>query len=386
MKPLKKSVLSLFLLFVAVFSLTACTVNPVVEEDLIVPEIQGLPADLTFNVEVGDIFNPTENVYAFDPIDGDVTEQMFVLGVDQLALQSNGTLTKSGEYLLTYVVINSSGRKAETEVTVVVTSFFEELANYEVGEYNLVWSDEFDYVGSPDPTKWNRVVGGSGFGNNEIQYYTDRDENSYVDNGFLTISLLNETYGNRNFTSAKLTTHNLESWTYGKMEISAKLPSGLGTWPAIWMMPENSVYGGWPRSGEIDIMEHVGYKPNVTHGTVHTYDYNGQIGTQRGGDLAVPTAMSEFHVYSIEWLPNKIIWAVDGEEFYTYRFEVDGYSTLTEDDYWRIWPYDDDFYLILNVAFGGNWGGAAGIDYDLQSAEMVIDYVRVYEATGLSEE
>ncbi len=384
MKAPKNKFMALIVLFVAMFSLAACD-EPVVDGTTYTPDIQGLPEDMTYTLKTRDTFDPLAGVFAFDPLDGDITDQLFVLGTEALELTSSGEITKSGTYTLTYTVINSSGKKAEEKVTVVITDFFELLADYEVGEYSLVWSEEFDYTGLPDSSNWNIVTGGSGFGNNEIQYYTDRTDNLYVDGEYLTITLLKEDYNTRNYTSGKITTAGNESWMYGKIEMSAKIPTGLGTWPAFWMMPEESVYGGWPRSGEIDIMEHVGYDQNRIYGTIHTDDYNGVRGTQRGGNTTIETASTEFHTYSIEWLPDKIVWSVDGEVFNTYKFQIDAYTTLTEEEYWQIWPFDQEFYVILNLAFGGNWGGAQGIDETLTSAEFVIDYVRVYQASGLQD-
>ena len=142
-------------------------------------------------------------------------------------------------------------------------------------EYELVWSDEFDYTGLPNSEKWSYDVGGSGWGNNELQYYTEnRTENARVENGNLIIEARKESYGGNNYTSARLITKSQGDWLYGKIEVRAKLPGGRGAWPAIWMLPTDWAYGGWPSSGEIDIMEYVGYDPGVVHGTVHTESYN----------------------------------------------------------------------------------------------------------------
>ncbi|QMS84438.1 family 16 glycosylhydrolase [Candidatus Xianfuyuplasma coldseepsis] len=371
------------LVVVLITILAACN-NATVNPDTIVPEFQGTSDELT--LWVGDVFDPYAGVFAFDPKDGNITDQMVILGLGDFPLSTSNKITASGTYTLTYKVVNSSGKTAEHDLVVTVRSFFEELGDYEIGEYELVFSDEFDYTGSPDSSKWNFQTGGWGFGNNEIQYYTDRLDNAFVEDGVLTIRLLKEVYSNRYYTSAKIWTRDIAAWTYGKIEVRAQLPEGKGTWPAIWMMPQDSVYGGWPNSGEIDIMEYVGYQPNVVHGTIHTDAHNGQDGTQIGRSLTVETAEEEFHVYTLEWLPDKLIWSVDGEEFFTYRFIVDSFDNITEDQYYTIWPYNQDFYLILNFAFGGNWGGAQGIDETIEQADFLIDYVRVYEATGLQDE
>ena len=235
----------------------------------------------------------------------------------------------------------------------------------------LVWADEFDYTGLPDDTKWSCEVGGGGWGNNELEYYTDkRLENARVADGVLTIEARKEPFGGRQYTSARMVSRQKGDWLYGRIEVRAKLPSGRGTWPAIWMMPTESAYGGWPNSGEIDIMEHVGYNPNVVHATIHTDYYNGAEGTQQGSSLTVPDAFTAFHVYAVEWTPAKLEFYIDNTKYFTY------YSTT---DY-RSWPFNKQFYLIMNIAVGGNWGGAQGVDDAVFPARMEIDYVRVYQS------
>lgn len=246
-------------------------------------------------------------------------------------------------------------------------------------DYRLVWSDEFDYEGSPDETKWDYNVGGSGWGNNELQYYTNQD-NAWVEDGKLIIELRKEEMNGNDYTSARMVTKGKGDWTYGKIEVCAKVPSGLGTWPAIWMMPSDSEYGNWPASGEIDIMEHVGYDQGTIHSTIHTDAYNHNKNTQKGGSLSVPDCSEEFHVYLLEWLPDKMIFSVDGEEIFTYRP-----TDYTANPTYSQWPFDKSMYLILNVAFGGNWGGSRGIDEELESARMEVDYVRVYQSTQISD-
>ncbi|MDX1585290.1 MAG: glycoside hydrolase family 16 protein [Balneolaceae bacterium] len=242
--------------------------------------------------------------------------------------------------------------------------------------YELVWSDEFDYSGLPDSSKWTYDVGDGcpdvcGWGNNERQYYTeDRLKNARVENGNLIIEAHKESFGNKEYTSARLLTRDRDAWKYGRFEIRAKLPSGIGTWPAIWMLPEEWVYGGWPESGEIDIMEHVGHEPNRVYATVHTEAFNHVQGTQDTDTLRVPDAEQEFHLYALEWTPEHISWSVDGRQYSTFR---NRHATYKE------WPFDQPFHLILNIAVGGNWGGSQGIDDTIWPQRMVIDYVRVYQ-------
>ena len=235
--------------------------------------------------------------------------------------------------------------------------------------YSLVWFDEFEKDGPPDKTKWGYDQGGHGWGNNELQFYTDRAENARIANGNLIIEAKKETYSGRNYTSARLLTKNKAQWTFGKFEIKAKLPSGKGTWPAIWLLAATDPLN-WPDDGELDIMEEVGFNPNVIHGTVHNKLYNGANGLQKGGTITIPDAQTAFHVYSIEWTPSTIIWSVDDKNYFTY----DRASYPAE-----AWPYDKDFFLILNIAVGGNWGGKEGIDDSIFPQQLLIDYVRVYQ-------
>jgi beta-glucanase (GH16 family) len=239
----------------------------------------------------------------------------------------------------------------------------------EIPGYTLVWNDEFDQK-NIDLTKWEHEVNGDGGGNNELQYYTALPTNSYLQNGYLVIKAIQENYLNRSFTSARIRSKNKGDWLYGRIEASAKVPTGKGTWPAIWMLSTDWEYGGWPESGEIDIMEHVGYDPNVVHGSIHTKAYNHTIGTQKSAKLPIPTATTEFHKYSIEWFSDRIDFYIDSIKYLTFNNENKG---------WAYWPFDKRFHIILNLAVGGNWGGAQGIDPSAFPAKMEIDYVRVYK-------
>lgn len=234
----------------------------------------------------------------------------------------------------------------------------------------LVWSDEFDYEGFPQQDKWHYDTGGHGWGNNELQYYTEKDpDNVKVENGHLIITARKENYQGNAYTSCKLTTQGKADWQYGRFEIRAKLPSGKGTWPAIWMLPHVEKLD-WPRDGEIDIMEHVGFDPGRVHGTVHTEAYNHTKGTQKGGQIMVADAQETFHEYAIEWTPEKIDWFLDDQKYHTFENERTGQAA---------WPFDKPFYLILNLAVGGNWGGAQGVDENIWPQSMEVDYVRVYK-------
>jgi beta-glucanase (GH16 family) len=232
------------------------------------------------------------------------------------------------------------------------------------------WKDEFEYTGLPDPAKWGYDVGGHGWGNNELQYYTEeREENARVEDGKLVITAIRENIQGREYSSARIVSRGKGDFLYGRFEIRAKLPAGRGTWPAIWMLPTDWEYGNWPSSGEIDIMEHVGYDPNNVLMSVHTEAYNHMIGTQKSGGKNVPTAIDSFHVYRIDWTPYAIRGFIDGEQIFTFVNEGKGYKT---------WPFDKKFHLLMNLAVGGNWGGAQGIDETIFPARFEIDYVRVY--------
>lgn len=238
----------------------------------------------------------------------------------------------------------------------------------------LVWSDEFDYTGLPAASKWTCEEGGNGWGNNELQYYTmNRTQNARVENGVLIIEALKESYSGRDYTSARLVSTNKGDWLYGRIEARAKVPGGKGTWPAIWLLPTDWAYGNWPSSGEIDIMEHVGYDPTHIFGTAHTAVYNSPMGTQKGSSVTGSDWETAFHVYAIEWSPTRIDFIVDDTKYYTFNNEGG----------WQKWPFDQRFHCILNLAIGGSWGGAQGVDPSIFPKRMEIDYVRVYQTADL---
>jgi len=242
--------------------------------------------------------------------------------------------------------------------------------------YHMIWQDEFDGQGHPDSSRWNYETGGDGWGNNELQYYTERRlKNARLENGRLIIEAHKEYYQGNDYTSARLTTRNKGDWAYGRIEARAQLPAGRGTWPAIWMLPTQWIYGdgSWPDNGEIDIMEHVGYDEGVIHGTIHTDAYNHMIGTQRGGSTEVSDATEAFHEYAIEWTPAEIRWYVDDRRYFTFENQEEG---------WEKWPFDHPFHLLMNIAIGGDWGGAQGVDDGIFPVQMQVDYVRVYQTAG----
>ena len=234
--------------------------------------------------------------------------------------------------------------------------------------WELVWADEFDYQGVPDPARWTYEEGF--IRNNEKQFYTRRPENARVENGTLVIEARKEKFQNAEYTSASVTTSGKASWRYGRIEVRAKLPSGRGMWPAIWTLGTNIKQVGWPECGEIDIMENVGFDPDTIHGNVHTKAFNHVMGTNKGARIHVPNPHQDFHVYAVEWFPNRIDFFVDGRMYFT--FENTGGGTAE-------WPFNQEQYLILNTAIGGAWGGQRGIDDSVFPQRFLIDYVRVYK-------
>lgn len=231
------------------------------------------------------------------------------------------------------------------------------------------WQDEFDYRGRPDPAKWDYDLGAGGWGNHELQDYTDRIDNASVAGGVLTIEAKREERGGMHYTSARLVSKGKGDFLYGRFEARAKLPAGRGTWPAVWMLPTDWHYGDWPRSGEIDIMEHVGFDPDRIHASVHTQAYNHVAGTQKTAIRAIDGATTGFHLYRVDWTPDAIRGYVDNALVLEFPNEGSGPDA---------WPFDQRFHLLLNIAVGGDWGGQQGVDDDAFPAQMQVDYVRVY--------
>ena len=244
----------------------------------------------------------------------------------------------------------------------------------------LVWFDEFDGAGIDDE-KWNKLLWRPGWVNNESQAYTDRDTNLFIRDGKLVIrGLIEPGYAGTDysgtdyvadFTSGRVNTAGLASWTYGKFDIRAKLPKGNGSWPAIWMLGSNISTVGWPHCGEIDIMEHVGHDDGNIHASIHTTDFNHMIGTQKSGQVIVPTATDSFHVYSLEWDSTYIRYLVNDDPYFFIYNDSNGDENK--------WPFNNPHYIILNLAIGGDWGGAQGIDNSAFPMEMEVDFIQVFK-------
>lgn len=259
----------------------------------------------------------------------------------------------AGTYTVNVIAKSSTGQTASksTQITVAVAQ-------------SLVFSDEFDANGAPDPSKWGYDIGtgSGGWGNNELQYYTNRLDNAFVSNGTLKIKVIKENFSGSAYTSARILTQNKFSFKYGKVEVKAKLPVGVGTWPAIWMLGSNITTVSWPACGEIDIMEHKGSQLNRIYGTVHHPARFG--GNADGGTRDITNATTEFHIYTMEWNATSIKFSVDGNVFHT----VANTSSL---------PFNQNFFLIMNLAMGGTFGGA--VESGFNNATMEIDYIRVYQ-------
>jgi beta-glucanase (GH16 family) len=250
--------------------------------------------------------------------------------------------------------------------------------------YKLVWADEFDKDGLPNPNNWGYDVSRNfqGWYNREQQYYSlARPENTRVEGGRLIIESRVEElkqandWGGQPYTSGRLTGAGKQSWVYGAFEVRAKLACGRGLWPAIWLLP-TSTNLPWPASGEIDIMEHVGHDEGVVHGTIHTGRYNHVSKTQKAGTVNLPSVCDQFHRYQLLWTNKALTFAIDDQAYF--RFVNDGEGENAT------WPFDRRMHLILNTAIGGNWGGLKGIDEAKFPAKFEIDYVRVYQAPAAS--
>ena len=234
------------------------------------------------------------------------------------------------------------------------------------------WADEFDVNGLPNNQIWGYDVGGGGWGNNELQNYTSNDlDNAKVENGKLIVTAIKEVSGTRQYSSARLVTKGKKEMKYGRLEIKAKIPAGLGSWPALWMLASQTTYGTtyWPDQGEIDIMEHVGYDPSIIHASVHTNIFNHVLGTQKTAKTTLPTFNSEFHIYRMDWTPDEIKVFIDDREIFAFKRQ----GVL-----WQEWPFNQPQHLLVNIAVGGNWGGLKGIDDNIFPISMELDYVRYY--------
>lgn len=310
------------------------------------------------NLEVTATVNPDEsgNV-SFVATANNAVSYDFDFGNNSFVTTATGITSikysATGIYSVVVVAKSSDGKSVSKTIQVNVTI-----------KLNLVWSDEFNTDGAPDPAKWNYDIGTgtNGWGNNELQFYTSRSNNVFISNGTLKIVSKKEDFNGSPYTSARMLTQNKYSFKYGKVELFAKLPAGGGTWPAVWMLGNNITTVNWPACGEIDIMEHVGNQLNKVFGTLH---YPARFGGNAiGGSVVIPTATTEFNKYTMEWTTSAIKFFVNDNLFFTFSNN----NTL---------PFNQNFFLIMNVAMGGNFGGA--VDPAFTTGTLEVDYIRVYQ-------
>ncbi len=338
--------------------------------------ITASPATLAFSAEGG---SDVVSVTATDEWDA-VTSETW------LSLAKEGTLTTEGK--VTVTAAPNSTRSARTATLTLMSG--KARSTVEISQagkepepvdptitvpegYELVWHDEFDGT-SLNTGDWRHEVQGPGWVNNELQTYVngsyDGKRVTEVADGILTIRCFAHA---GKIYSGRIYARESEGWRYGIIEARIKLPTGRGTWPAFWMMPVNNDFASnpWPRCGEIDIMEEVGYNPEYTSSSIHCESYNHVMGTQRTAERLTKGAQTDFHIYRLEWTPEAIRTYVDGTRLLS--FDNDGKGNVST------WPFNRPFYVILNLAWGGDWGGAQGVDESCLPAEMQVDYVRVFQ-------
>ncbi len=297
---------------------------------------------------------------------------------EQEIVCGEGTILVEGECITTGVKhpgFEEEISESDTELLDFVdgSSCEVEITSYGVNDYSLVWEDEFSTNGELDNTKWEYMLGtGSNYGlykwgNEEEQVYTKNLDNVEVKDGLLRITAKTTLTG---YNSGRVRTKNKGDWQYGVIEVCAKIPDTLGTWPAIWMLPTDSPYGGWPYSGEIDIMEAVGFESNRVHFNIHTENDNWGTSRSIGSYSSISAISTTFHAYAIKWTETEIGFYVDGDLQFTYTPQ--SYDSA-------YWPFDTEFHLLLNIAVGGKWGGQRGIEDGTWEDHMYVDYVRVYQ-------
>lgn len=310
------------------------------------------PTDLSINATVsadnsGNVaFTASAtNAVTYDYDFGDGTFQTVLSGVVTYKYLASGTYSVN-------VIAKSAGGKTLSKSTSVIVTVTQ----------TQIWADEFNTPGAPDPSKWvyDTGTGDNGWGNSELEYYTNRSDNVIVSDGTLKITAKKENFGGSAYTSARMLTKGKFSFKYGKLEIKAKLPAGGGTWPAIWTLGDDFATNPWPACGEMDIMEHKGNDLNKIFGTFHYPGHSG--GNGNGKTVVIENATTQFHVYALDWSPSTIKMSVDGNVYFTFANS----SAV---------PFNHNFFIILNVAMGGTFGGS--VDPAFTSGTMEIDYIRL---------
>ncbi|MFP5040659.1 family 16 glycosylhydrolase [Parasediminibacterium sp. JCM 36343] len=316
-----------------------------------------LPANL---VVYANVTNDSTGNVTFNASADNAVSYKYYFGNGDSAVVASGnanyqyTTAGANLYTVTVIATSSTGQAIQKTVQVNVT-----VRN---GSEKVVWSDEFNTDGAPDSSKWGYDLGGGGWGNSELEYYTNSSSNASVQNGYLKITAIKQSFNGSAYTSARLLTKNKFKTTYGRVEVRAKLPSALGTWPAIWMLGSNIDVVPWPGCGEIDIMEQKGNELNKIYGTLHYPGHSGGGGV--GTTTTIANSSTDFHVYSLDWSPSTLKLYVDKQLFFS--FANNGTT-----------PFNKDFFFILNLAMGGTFGGT--VDPNFTSDAMLVDYIRVYK-------
>lgn len=340
------------------------------------------PAELKFSINLSE---DSEGLLTINATAQNTSKYQFLLGEEEALVEENTSgnfryvFEQSGTYLIQIRAYGESGRyiKEETQIEVLLAGDAINLQDgYFTPEqyegYSLVWNDEFN-DNEINPADWTFEIGDGcpdicGWGNNELQYY--RKENAWEKDSVLTIEARKENFGGKSYTSTRMITQQKQSFQYGRIDIRALLPQGQGIWPALWMLGEDITSVGWPKCGEIDIMEMVGGegKDNTVHGTVH-YDISGDH-VYHGGHKTLTSGIyaDKYHVFSILWDENSITWYVDDVQFYT----TDITSSDTNE-------FHDKFFFIFNIAVGGNWPGSPDATTSFPQ-QMKVDYIRVFQA------
>lgn len=318
-----------------------------------------VPADLSISANVS---VDGSGIVAFSATASNAVTYVYEFGDGEIQTAVSGnisyqyTLNGNNTYTVTVTATSSSGKSISKSVPVAV--------NVTATTPTLFWAEEFNTNGAPNSAVWNYDIGNGdgGWGNQELQYYTSRAENVIVSDGTLKITAKKEDYNGFSYTSARLLTKNKFSFKYGKVEISAKVPQGVGTWPALWMLGSNISTVGWPNCGEIDIMEHLGRQLNTIYGTLHYPGRSG--GSANGATKVIENASTQFHTYTLDWTASYIKIYVDNQLFHT----VTNSNSI---------PFNQNFFLLVNVAMGGNFAGS--IDPAVTTATMEVDYIRIYK-------
>lgn len=356
-----KKIMIISAIFAVAISLSACSNN---ETDITYAPAETITLStkaLTIDKEGGDLTANVKSTHEFAAY----TNASWLTVTPTNAVGKEATLSikveeNTGAERTGHVIVWSGGSRDSIAIT---QAEGKQEITCPIAGYNLVWNDEF--TGNKLGADWTYEVQPAGWVNNELQNYVKEDQVAQVSNGTLKINLLND---NNTIKSARLYARKSTGWKYGYIEASIKLPKGKGTWPAFWMMPVN--FTSWPADGEIDIMEEVGYDPNVVVSTIHCNKYNNGGTAIESARTKVSTAQSDFHVYGMEWTKDDMTFYVDGQKLLTYENDGTGKDA---------WPFDAAFYPILNLAWGGAWGGLQGVDESCLPATMEVDYVRIFQ-------